>query len=197
MSGFDAPPVLTLPHAEAALVRAEYSAAQTILEYGSGGTTVFAAGLSGRRVYSVEADAAWAKKMADWFNINPPQGHVILHLADIGPTKDWSHPVDNRAFAQWPGYAISVWDRPDFTHPDVVLVDGRFRLACALTTLFRITRPVTVLIDDYIDRQGYKRIETLVGPPEMIGRIARFQISPQTMPPEHMHWIIPASSSPS
>ena len=189
-------PVLTLPPEEAAALRAAYQAAQVILEYGSGGSTVVAGDLPGRRVYAVESSAPWLARMEAWFVAHPPKALVTLHHGNIGRTKAWGFPVDNRAVAQWPSYPLSVWDRADFQHPDMVLIDGRFRLACALTVLFRIVCPVHVLIDDYVDRPNYRKIEALVGVPEMVGRLARFKFTPMAMPPAAMQWIMSAYANP-
>ncbi|MEO8242968.1 MAG: hypothetical protein ABI832_11675 [bacterium] len=189
-------PVLTLPPEESAALTAAYEKAAVILEYGTGGSTVVAARRTDCQVFSVESSADWLAKMQGWFAANPPRAALQLHYADIGPTKDWGFPVDARRIARWSSYPVSVWDRDDFSHPDVVLIDGRFRLACALTVLFRITRPIPVLIDDYVDRAGYRPIETLVGPPEMIGRMASFHFTPQPMPPVHMAWIMTAFANP-
>ena len=48
-------PELTLPEAEAALLRETYDRAGVILEYGSGGSTVLAAEQPGKTVPSVES----------------------------------------------------------------------------------------------------------------------------------------------
>ncbi|MDP5346992.1 MAG: hypothetical protein NWQ32_01190, partial [Paracoccaceae bacterium] len=144
-------PELTLPAAEAEVLRAAYAQAEVILEYGSGGSTVMAAEM-GKRVTSVESDQAWAQMMRDWFAANPPKGQVSIVWSDIGPTKEWGHPVDDSAWKQFPAYPLAVWDRPDLAHPDVVLVDGRFRMGCALATAYRITRPIPLYYDDYANR---------------------------------------------
>lgn len=183
-------PVLTLPAAEAALVQAEYARAGTILEYGSGGSTVLAGSMAGKRVFSVESDAAWVARMQDWFAANPPVSPVVLHHADIGPTVAWGRPADETQFRKWPGYANSVWDRPDFAHPDVVLVDGRFRAACLMTVALRILRPVTVLFDDYLRRKPYHAVESLVRPSAMAGRMARFELEPMTLPADRLGWLV-------
>ena len=189
-------PVLTMPPEESAALVAAYRAASVILEYGTGGSTLVAADLPGREVFSVESSADWLDRMRDWFRANPPSARVHLHHGDIGKTRDWGYPADNKHVSKWPSYPVSVWDRDDFRHPDLVLIDGRFRLACALTTLFRITQPVTVLMDDYIDRPPYARIERLVGAPQLTGRMARFTFTPQPMPPADMGWIMAAYASP-
>ena len=183
-------PVLTLPPDEAALLRAEYARAGVILEYGSGGSTVLAGGMAGKRVFSVESDAGWIGKMQGWFATHPPVSPVVMHHADIGPTVAWGRPADETAFRKWPGYANSVWDRRDFAHPDVVLVDGRFRAACLLTVALRITRPVTVLFDDYKRRKPYHAVEALVRPVAMAGRMARFEVAPMVLPPERLGWLV-------
>ncbi|EEW26362.1 hypothetical protein [Rhodobacter ferrooxidans] len=183
-------PHLTLPDAEAAAVLEAYAGAECILEYGSGGSTVLAGDMPGKTVYSVESDAGWLAMMQGWFAANPPKSRVFLHHADIGPTKEWGHPVDEAQFRRWPGYALSVWDRPDFRHPDTVLIDGRFRMACLLTAAFRITRPLVALVDDYIDRKPYHGVERFLKPAAMIGRMARFELVPTAFPVDRMAWVL-------
>lgn len=179
-------PKLTLPAAEAALVREVYARSSAILEYGSGGSTVVAAEAGVADVLSVESDAAWAAMMERYFAACPPKGRVRIHHADIGPTKAWGRPQNERSFRNWPGYALSVWERPDFTAPEVVLIDGRFRLACFLTVLVLTKRDVTVLWDDYSNRPGYHAAERLLRPVSLTGRMARFEVTPKPFPPEHL-----------
>ncbi len=175
-------PELTLPEAEAIALSKAYAGAECVLEYGSGGSTVMAAEL-GKLVWSVESDPDWAQMMRDYFAANPPLGEVHIVHADIGPTKEWGHPVDDSEWKQFPRYPLGVWDKPGFTHPDVVLVDGRFRVGCAFATAFRITRPVTLYFDDYGDRKRLHAIEDFLGKPDdMIGRMARFDITPTPVP---------------
>lgn len=183
-------PELTLPPEAAAEVRAAYAAADVILEYGSGGSTVVASELPGKRIFSVESDAGWAKGMQDWFINNPPQSPVVMHHANIGPTIAWGSPADDSNFKRWPGYALSVWDREDFVHPDVVLIDGRFRPACFMTTALRITKPVTVLFDDYTGREIYHVVEDFAKPVKFAGRMARFELEPRAFPVDRMAMII-------
>ncbi len=173
---------MTMPAAEAAALASAYAKARVVLEYGSGGSTVLAGELPGKVVFSVESDQAWAKAMTDWFMANPPVSPVHLHWVDIGPTKEWGAPATDKGWRRYHHYPLSIWDRADFRHPDVVLIDGRFRLACLLTVLYRITEPLVVLFDDYRDRAIYHRIEEIVAPSAMIGRMARFELVPRAFP---------------
>ncbi|MDX5403408.1 MAG: hypothetical protein LPK02_14620 [Rhodobacterales bacterium] len=189
-------PELTFPEAEAEVIRAAYGQAEVILEYGSGGSTVLAAEL-GKRVTSVESDRAWAQMMRDWFAAHPPAGQVDIVWADIGPTKEWGHPVDHSGWKNFARYPLDVWDLSGFAHPDLVLVDGRFRMGCALATAFRITRPVTLCFDDYADRPHYHQIETFLGAPtRIVGRLAVFHVTPTPFPVTQLRRVIQLMTRP-
>lgn len=183
-------PELTMPEAEAAALRAAYAGASAILEYGSGGSTAMAGEMTGKRIVSVESDRAWVEMMEGWFAANPPASPVKMIHADVGPTKDWGHPVDDRAWRRFPGYPLDVWESGAAGAPDVVLVDGRFRVGCALATAFHTTRPVMLYFDDYAPRKQYHVVEEVLGPPERIGRMARFQVKPTPLPVARLTWVM-------
>ncbi|WP_353472632.1 hypothetical protein PVT71_01010 [Salipiger sp. H15] len=184
MTEATARPELTLPEAEAALLHAEYARAGVILEYGSGGSTALAAGMPGKTVFSVESDRDWAQMMRRWFAENPPAAgsEVDIIWSDIGPTKEWGHPVDEIEWRSFPEYPLKVWELPEFRQPDVVLVDGRFREGCALAAAFLTEKPLVLLFDDYAPRKHYHKVEHWLGQPQMTGRMARFEIVPQAFP---------------
>ncbi|GGL65321.1 hypothetical protein [Wenxinia marina] len=173
------PPELRLPEAEAALLRDLYGRARAILEYGSGGSTAVAAEQPEADVFTVESDADWIARLEAWFTAHPPKARLRFHHADIGPTAKWGKPADNRAWRRFHRYPLGVWDRDDFVQPDVVLIDGRFRTGCFLATLFRTAAPVTVLFDDYAGRAPYHVVERFGAPAEIVGRMARFEVTPR------------------
>ena len=189
-------PALTFPEAEAAAVTAAYQTADVILEYGSGGSTVLAGEMPDKTVFSVESDPQWALDLQGWFGLNPPQSPVHVHAVNIGPTGDWGAPVNQRGWRRYHQYPLSVWDRDDFQHPDVVLIDGRFRLACLLAVVHHITRPVVALFDDYRNRKPYHRAEHLIRPSSFIGRMARFDLSPRTLARDDLALFVDAFSRP-
>ncbi|MFN3724014.1 MAG: hypothetical protein ACK4VZ_13305 [Paracoccaceae bacterium] len=182
-------PVVTLPDAEAEALAAALRKAEVVLEYGSGGSTVMAAEM-GKTVISVESDAEWLAGMRDWFASHPPKAEVVLHHADIGPTGKWGMPTGQKAFRKFPGYALDIWDHPRFRHPDLVLIDGRFRPACLLATAMRISRPVKVLFDDYADRDAYHAIEAMFRPVTLHGRMAEFHLEPTPIPADRLAWVM-------
>jgi hypothetical protein len=172
---------LTFPAAETAFVKAAYPKAKVILEYGSGGSTVLAAE-SGCRVISVESDKAWAARLTE--HLATISDTAKVHHADIGRTGAWGVPMKANEYPKFHAYALSVWDRPDFEEPDLVLIDGRFRASCLVAVLLRAKRPTTVLFDDYAKRKYYHGVEKLARKEEMIGRMARFTVTPGSIPAE-------------
>ncbi len=188
-----APFALTFPPTEAAHVRHAYAQAATILEYGSGGSTVLAAEM-GKTVTAVESDRNWADRLS--LHLAAISDRARVHHVDIGPTRAWGHPENSRAWRQFHRYALSVWDSPDFQHPDLVLIDGRFRAACFAATMMRVTRPVTVLFDDYAERLYYHDVEQLFPVEDLVGRLARFTVSPRQIPPEMLTRMIGWFASP-
>ncbi|MDP5327588.1 MAG: hypothetical protein NWQ69_09725 [Paracoccaceae bacterium] len=59
-------------------------------------------------------------------------------------------------------------------------------MACFITIPLHITRPVTVLFDDYTPRKFYHWVENFFQPVECVGRMARFEITPMTLPTEKL-----------
>ncbi|UXX83850.1 hypothetical protein [Roseovarius pelagicus] len=185
-------PELTMPDAEAAHIARTYAEASVILEYGSGGSTVLASEMPGKTVFSVESDENWADMMRGWFAQSPPVSgsKVEVVWADIGPTREWGYPETDAEWQRYARYPLAIWDKPHFQQPDVVLVDGRFRTGCAMATAFRTTRPVRLLVDDYKRRKGYHRIEEFLGAPQLIGRMAEFEVTPMAIPADRLLTII-------
>jgi hypothetical protein len=173
-------PPLTFTPEVAERVCAEYRKATTILEYGSGGSTLYAAQQPGKRVFSVETDPDWAGNIRSYIAAHYPQADVRLHVASIGPTKEWGLPrhYSRLRYIQYLRYARTVWNLPGFEHPDLILIDGRFRISCLFTCLRRIRRPTRILFDDFTNRRVYRYVEDVIAPTEIVNRMAIFDIEP-------------------
>lgn len=172
-------PELTLPPEEGALLKAELDGVKSYLEYGSGGSTVLAAKLGVARIFSVECDYDWAENMrAALAREVPEHGHVLLHYSYVGKTGEWARPVSDRAWRHYHRYPTAIWQHPDFEHPELVLIDGRFRPACLLACCLSATRPLRVLFDDYTVRPAYHAVEAVVPLTRTVGRMAQFDIDP-------------------
>jgi hypothetical protein len=175
---------LTLPAPEAALLRETYAGAAVVLEYGSGGST-FVGAQSAGKVIAVENDPDWALRMTTALTNGGLDQTARVHFQDVGPVGDWARPLSTAGFRQYHLYASGVWEKPWFQHPDVVLIDGRFRTSCLINAILRAEKPMTVLFDDYAERPHYFWVEQIVKPRQIVGRMAVFDIVPgMAIPPE-------------
>lgn len=132
-----------------------YGQARRIVEFGAGGSTYFGVTETSARICAVESDPEWLGKMRSHTAIEAAEisGNLRLIHVEIGPIGKWGRPKDESQRSNWPRYAEAPWQtEPD---PDLVFVDGRFRLACLLTAVLR-TRPGTIIMaHDFWNRPNY------------------------------------------
>lgn len=170
---------LTLPDECADRVSAAYKSSELIIEYGAGGST-FIAAQSGATILTVESSSTWlAQLMGAIQEANLP-GRVIPLWANIGKTAKWGFPADKERAEHWHEYALLPW-RYCSEHalaPDTVLIDGRFRTACFVAAAVSTVKPVTIMVDDYRDREWYRWVEDIIKPTEMVDRLAVFEVKP-------------------
>lgn len=183
-------PEVTLPTEVAMHLTQMYAQSASILEYGSGGSTILASEMPNKRIFTVENDIEWAEKMRRYIAQEPHPSPAVIHAVDIGATGPWARPIDDTHWRAFHSYPLSVWDREDFIEPDVVLIDGRFRVACFVATLMRIKKPTIVLFDDYADRDYYHQVERLAKPKKLIGRMAHFELVPCDIPRDELTWML-------
>ena len=172
-----------MPEACAAHFAAALRSSVCYLEYGAGGTTVAACAARVPVIVSVESDAAWLAAVRRRIEPYPPMlGRHLLH-ADIGPTTRWGHPEGEAHWRSYSRYPLGAWEfcRSHGLAPDLVLVDGRFRLACCLAALLLARPGCRVLVDDYLERPGYSEIERFAPRPLLVDRMAEFTV-PERLP---------------
>lgn len=173
---------LTFPPAEREHVQARYDAARVILEYGSGGSTFYAASQPGKFVMSVETSRRWMVSLQREIDAADLPSMAILEYRDIGETGRWGRPLDETSWAKFYRYPTAVWTEPYFRDPDLILVDGRFRAATFIACFLRIQATTRVLFDDYFNRPSYHVVERLARPVAQVGRMAEFLIEPGERP---------------
>ncbi|NAW77309.1 hypothetical protein CAG60_00210 [Vibrio sp. V33_P6A3T137] len=169
-------------------VKKAYANHKVILEYGSGGSTLYAAE-QGCTVVTTETDPKWLVELMGAYQEQKLPGTIIPIYADIGSTKAWGRPVDDSQFKLWPDYPQRAWRylQEHKLHPDLILIDGRFRVASFLTACVNIRKPTLVLFDDYVERDYYHIVEALFQPVEIIDdRMAVFEIKPRKVTPRFL-----------
>ncbi len=112
--------------------------------------------------------------------LSPSQKFVY---ADIGLTGPWGVPMRARnpspaKLRKWKDYPNAPWKViDDDKTPDLILVDGRFRVATVLTCLLKTASEpdTTIMFDDYVDRPHYHVVEEYIKPRAIYGRMALFR----------------------
>lgn len=131
--------------------------ARTLVEFGAGGSTLLAARSDVARIVAVENDPAWVARIVGHKEIAAAQtkGRLEVLSIDIGAVVQYGFPVDDSKASSWPQYWQSPWKRLNGSAPDLVLIDGRFRLACGLETVRRCPSATTLMIHDFWNRPHY------------------------------------------
>lgn len=151
------------------------------LEYGAGGSTMMAGEVGVPLIFSVESDPKFLAAVAETFALSGTQSKLHTHHADIGSTKEWGHPTGFAALRQWPAYSTGIWDviRRKKAMPDLVLVDGRFRVACALASALHVHPGTPLWLDDYVEREArYAPVNRHLKLVEIVGAGALFETVP-------------------
>lgn len=172
------PSVPAMPPDVVRAFREAMSSSKCYLEYGSGGSTVMACEAKIPSVICVESDLVWLKAVREKLNGHHRPEALHLRHVNIGPTREWGYPVSEKQWRHWPLYALDCWNlcRNRNLQPDLVLIDGRFRVSCFLATLIFAQEGCRVFFDDYADRPHYHQVERFLKPVRIIGRAAEFLI---------------------
>ena len=120
----------------------------TYFEFGSGGSTNIASYYK-LKVYSVESDVSWHNNLKN-NNISASYITVDLNAHDRG------YPGINTTLEDWKRY-FQAYDSK--YNADIILIDGRFRVACVLDIFPKIRSDTLVLIHDYENRYPYHILE--------------------------------------
>jgi hypothetical protein len=170
---------------------ARLRAATSYLEFGSGGSTVLAA-REGKRFVTVDSDTYFLKAVRDKIlnvvgDAGLAQGRFIP--VDIGCTQGWGVPIfrspSSERLKKWKRYFLAPWEEcGDSFAPELILIDGRFRVACALATIQALSDRCDweICVDDYLGRAYYREIELFARLDRMVGRMAVFKPLKESKP---------------
>jgi hypothetical protein len=156
------------------------------LEYGSGGSTVMAA-RQGKALISVDTDRFFLKAVQKKIGKLSPNQHLLW--GDIGATGPWgapkAKPTSEPSRRIEDSYIELPWRYVErCLLPDLVMIDGRFRVAAALFSCAQLVNDPQsrVVVDDYVVRPEYKVIEQHAQLLCTIGNMAIFKPPQQNSP---------------
>ena len=148
---------MTMTKDELEILHSYIDSSTYYLEFGSGESTIYASKSPKiKTIYSIESSQRYIDgNLKSNANIATALSTNKLHFCviDIGETISWGYPKDKSKMHLWPNYSLSVFsENKNF---DLVLVDGRFRVACALNYLLNTPDNCTLMIHDFWNRPEY------------------------------------------
>lgn len=161
---------------ETALFEGYLEKSQAYFEFGSGGSTKLAI-RKNIEVYGVESDKHWVD------TLKQETGPLCkIDYVDIGPTKAWGYPVDNTHRDKFPRYSQAILQHDKAF--DLILIDGRFRVACTLNAIKQTLQKqknlddTTLFIHDFWDREDYHVVLDFLETRDRVESAGAFRIKP-------------------
>ena len=116
-------------------------------EFGSGGST-YQASIRNIKTYSVESDITWINKLK---NVRS-----IFNEMDTLPNT-WGSPGINATDKQKINYSDSILQLTQYEQKQIqlILIDGRFRVACCLKSHSVMSSNCLIAFDDFLNRNKY------------------------------------------
>ena len=139
-------------------------------EYGCGLSTTWILKNTLSQVISVDSSGDWVEKVKtesrDYIS------RLTINHIDLGKVGDWGKPISYLKCRYFSDYTDYIWKQSE--KPKLVLIDGRFRVCCFLTSL-KFAEPGTkIIFDDYVNRPFYHFIEKYVSRISEYGRQCLF-----------------------
>jgi len=124
-------------------------------EYGSGGST-YQASIRNNiiKIYSVESDKEWHNILKQ----NITKNNVTYFFNEMNVlANNWGYPGPNSTHIQHINYSnyIGNLTSEEQQSIDLILIDGRFRVACCLKCFDVINSDCLIAFDDFLDRPQY------------------------------------------
>ena len=137
-------------------------------EFGCGGSTYFVSHCDNiKKIISVDSSLEWINNVKE--KINSDKLKIIHINFEYG---DWGVPTNHNQKNIWETYSscINSFDK-EF---DLIFVDGRFRVACALKAYDHLTENGLLLVHDYARRPHYHILEQIYDKVQEVDRLIVF-----------------------
>jgi hypothetical protein len=160
-------PTPRMSEAEVKLFTKYLQGQKVVIEFGAGGSTGLAIKTGVKQLYSVESDFDFINKLQEYDRIQKAVENSLVQFfhINIGPVGAWGYPRDQSSQENWPRYYSDIWKKvPDPIN--LVFIDGRFRVACALQSLSHINTTTKVIMHDFWDRPPYHDVLKFFDPIE-------------------------------
>lgn len=168
-----------MSESEIAVFDEEIKRSKNYLEFGLGGSSLRAIQKSNAKIYTVESSAEWLASMRRYLAIRYHENRRLnIFLMDIGATGDWGYPKSESNLEVFEMYSSKIFDLIDKTLIDLVLIDGRFRVACTLNLIMECYENdnLKILIHDFWNREKYHIVLKYLEPIRRVDTLGLFSI---------------------
>ena len=139
-------------------------------EYGVGASTIWVLENTSSRIISVDTDKKWIDKI----DISKNKKRIDINWINLGEIENWGRPKTYAYRKKFIDYISNVWTFK--LKADVILIDGRFRVACFLYSLINAKDGSIIIFDDYVNRTYYHVVEEVLEAYKYCGRQALFKV---------------------
>lgn len=146
--------------------------AKTYFEYGCGKSTEYVFKYTKAKIYSVDTSKSWVDKVS-LLDLSK-NDRLNIEWIDVGELEDWGTPISFEKRINFRNYAECLFKNN--VKPDLILIDGRFRILCFLISVKFSPLGTKILFDDYMNRKLYQVVEEISKPIDHCGRQALFQV---------------------
>lgn len=176
-----------MAHKEIERLDALLAGAKTYVEFGCGGSTLHAVRAGVKKIWSVESDRRWIRKLRLHPEIKAAEdaGRLTFVRAMIGATGRYGYPVLEKLrfiwpvhLVKWPRYYEKVWENEGAADADFFLIDGRFRVACALMVALRCRPDAKVAVHDFAKRPHYAQLLKFYDSVDLVRGLQVMQVKP-------------------
>ena len=152
------------------LFKDEVKKVDVYAEYGCGKSTKWVLKNTSAVVIAVDTSSEWVSAVKSDNEINNQR--LNIYHSDLGDVGSWGRPISYEKRAFFSDYTDFVWKQEKT--PQLVLVDGRFRVCCFLTSLKFAEEGTKLIFDDYTNRPKYHIVEKYVSRLKECGRQCMF-----------------------
>ena len=153
---------------------------ESYLEYGCGGSTTVAAKLGVKNIIYCDSSSDWIDSVSAIVTPYPDIKSYPIYV-DIGEVGGWGRPKDRSKAFLWKNYCYQPWviAKKNNIEPQLILIDGRFRVACFMVSLLSARAGTQILFDDFCDREYYQIVKNIIVPRCTYDRLAEFIVPEQ------------------
>lgn len=119
------------------------------VEFGVGASTIWLSNHTNAEIHCVDSSKEWI----DFVDARITSQNQQFHHINLGLLGSHGTPNTYDKLENFENYSNSIWSKN--LNPKLVLVDGRFRVACFIKALLNTAPGTYIIFDDYFSRPHY------------------------------------------